>query len=62
MRALGIAVVIFIAVLMLASVPRGHARDLDGRYQHSEYHEWVKSLHSMVVHVNCFLGGAGGYP
>jgi hypothetical protein len=46
MRALGIAIGIFLTVLLLASIPRGHARDLDGRYADSPNHEWVKSLHS----------------
>ena len=43
MRHLALAFVIFLFVLMLASVPRSHARD-DGRYAGSPLKAWFDSL------------------
>ena len=42
-RALGIAILIFFGVFILATIPRSHARD-NGQYAGSPLHEWFDGL------------------
>jgi hypothetical protein len=46
MRHILLAVLLFLAVLILASVPRAHARDPDGRYASSPLKPWFDGLTS----------------
>jgi hypothetical protein len=43
MRHLATAILIFLAVLVLASIPKSHARD-NGQYANSPLREWFRNL------------------
>jgi hypothetical protein len=45
MRQLAVAILVFLAVLLMASIPKSHAHD-DGRYADSPNHAWFDSLTS----------------